>query len=352
MPFNWKEVQSNWLYGFPISVAQQKIVEAFNTVENRFGLGLFDNYRWFRGTYATTLILDLAKILEENEKGNCELPENGEVVKRIKENNIHLASLVIRLAAHYLRHDLIVEFEPEAYGKKPDLRVKFDGTWIYVEESKLETSNRLKVLNEVMERISSAVETISSNLNVEVFLLKEDLNLKEIKKIANTIRIMSKNPTQPQDLIIADFIRIITYKKGQAKPLVEENRPAQCMDTLSIGGGFERHLHVEMQFSDVRLNKLLKEKKQLSPKESNLVLLDVSIPGNLKEWSKSIEKILDSMQYRRLGAVMLIEEDRFIKSIEMESKMILHPCPLRPLHRDFIELTKSCFQNINYQYSP
>jgi len=35
MPFDWNEIQSDWLYGLP--VARAEIVKAFNQVEKRFG---------------------------------------------------------------------------------------------------------------------------------------------------------------------------------------------------------------------------------------------------------------------------------------------------------------------------
>jgi len=353
MPISWSEIQSKWLYKLSISQSQNEIVEAFNRVEKRFGSSFFDDYNWLRGTYIVTLISDLDKILEETEKGSCKLPENGEVIKRIKENNIHLASTIIRLAAYYLRHNLIVEFEPEICGKKPDLRVNFNETWIYIEESKLDVSNRFKILTNLMERISSVIDTINSNLNIEVVLLKEDLNSEEIREIISKIGILSEKSSQPQALKIKDFVKITTYKKGQEKPLVEEERPALCMDALSVGSGFERHLHVQIQFTDVRMEKILKKSKQLSPKEHNLLILDLSIPGNLKIWSDSVKKILQSGKHRRLGAILLIEGHHFVKLLKVDSSLIMHPQPSKPLPNDFIKLTENCFKEFSeYQYRP
>lgn len=353
MPFEWEEIQSKWLFNLPSPFPQDEIVKAFNSVEQEFGSTFFDSYNWLRGTYIVTLVSDLDKIIEEVKKGNCKLPEKGEVINQIKDNKIHLASLVIRSAAHYLRHGLSVEFEPEIGKRKPDLRVKFGGTWVYIEESKLEFSNRFKVLSKVMDKISETIETINSNLNVEVLLQKEDLDAIEIKKIIYEIRHSSKSSNQPQDVEIEDLARIITYNKGQTKPLIEENRPALCMDSLSVGGGFERHLHVEIQFTDVRLNKILKKAKQLPSKEHNLLILDISLPGNIKEWSKIAEKTLGPQQHLRLSGILLVEEHRFIKSLKIDSKLILHPNALKPLSPDFVELTVGCFKEYSeYQYFP
>ncbi|MCP8323120.1 MAG: hypothetical protein L6N96_02945 [Candidatus Methylarchaceae archaeon HK02M2] len=71
MPFDWREIQSNWLFGLPINYSQEEIVEAFNQVEKRFSTEFFDNYPWIRGPYIVTLIVDLSKILEDVERGYC-----------------------------------------------------------------------------------------------------------------------------------------------------------------------------------------------------------------------------------------------------------------------------------------
>ncbi len=352
MPFDWNQIQSKWLYGLPIEATRQELVDAFNQVEKRFGPSFFSDYNWLRGTYIANLVLDLGKIIKGIENGNCKLPENGEVVRNIKENKISSVSSVIRLSACYLRDNRTVEFEPEAYGKKPDLRVNFDGTWIYIEEAKLEVSNRFKVLNRIMDHISGATDTINSNLNVDVILLKEDLNPKEIREIIDKMELMSKMLVQPQKSKKEDFFMIVTYRKGQERPMSEETRPALCQDSLSVGGGFERHLHLEIQFTDIRLDKILKESRQLSPKERNLLLLDISISGGLEDWSKSIDTIFQRGQRCRLGAILLIEEHHFVNSLEIESRMILHPNPSQPLPEGFIEMTERCMEDLKYPIRP
>ena len=353
MPFDWDEIQSKWLFNSPSPFRQEEVVKAFNYVEQEFGSTFFDGYKWLRGIYVLTLILDLNKVIEEVKKGNCRLPEKGEVVNLVKNNRIHLASLVIRLAACFLRHNLIVEFEPEIGERKPDLRVNFDGTWIYIEESKLDFSNRFKVMNKVMEQISEVMGTINSSLSIDVTLLKEDLEPKEVKRILDEIRFLSNSSGQLQESTIRDLARIVTYQKGQLKPLTEENRPALCMDSLSVGGGFERHLHVEIYFTDVRLNKILKKTQQLPSQESNLLILDISIPSDMKAWSKLVETTLQPKQHRRLSGVLLVEEHLFIKSLKTDSTLILHPNLRKQLSPDFIKLIESCFKEYSeFQYSP
>jgi len=85
MPFEWNEIQSNWLYELLVSYSKEEIVKAFNKVEKSFGSEFFDKYPWIRGEYIATLIVDLSKIFEETEKGHCKLPRNEEIMQKIKK---------------------------------------------------------------------------------------------------------------------------------------------------------------------------------------------------------------------------------------------------------------------------
>ena len=203
-----------------------------------------------------------------------------------------------------------------------------------------------------MERISDVIETVTSNLNIEVSLLKDGLRDEEVNEIIGKIRTLCDNPNQPQELNIEDLAQIFTYKKGQEKPAIEGERPALGMAALSVGGGFERHLNVQIPFTDVRIEKILKESKQLSPKEHNMIILDISkVPGNLKEWYESIKKILQSDKHRRIGAVLLVQKTLTVKLLKINIKWIMPPNPSNPLPREFIQSTNDHFkQSPEYYY--
>ena len=64
MPFTWEEIQKNWLYSLPVKYSSEKVIEAFNVVEEWFGTNFFTNYKGPRGQYITTLIIDLSKLLD------------------------------------------------------------------------------------------------------------------------------------------------------------------------------------------------------------------------------------------------------------------------------------------------
>jgi regulator of replication initiation timing len=357
MSFVWDEIQNGWLYQIPVPFSREEIIKAFNHVEKTFGSDFFDKYSWIRGTYITTLIVNLSTVFEEVEKGKCKLPANGEIMRKIRRNDIPSIFTLIGLAAHYLRNDLLVDFEPSVLvresKKRPDLRVRFSKNWVYIEEFGLNLSQRYRLVTEVMEHISSVLEDVNSNLNIEVSLLKDRISIEELNQITSEIQELSGTAGQPNESSIQDLAQIMTYKKGQEKPSIKEQRPALCMATLNVGGGFERHLNVQVPFTDIRIEKVLKKSKQLSPKEHNMIILDISIPGNLRIWSESIKKMFQSDKLHRIGAVLLIENSRTVKSFKVNTDLVTHPNPSNPLLREFIQLTTDHFrQQTEYCYNP
>ena len=299
-----------------------------------------------------TLIADLSKILEKAEKGRCKLPRNAEIVQKIKKNDLYSASTLIGLAAYYLRHDLLVEFEHELLimrrKRHPDLRVRFNENWIYIEESSLGTSLHQKHVFSLMDRICKITEVVTTSINIEVCLLRDDLSYKEVNEIINKTRILCDNPNQPQQLNIKEIAQIFTYKKGQEKPTIQEKRPALCTSALKVGDGGECHLNVQMLFTDTRIEKIIKKSKQLSPKEHNMIILDISNEiVKLKKWSKSLKKILQPDKYRRIGAVLLVEKALFIDSLKVNIDLIAHTNPSKPLPEDFSKLTKDYFRHFS-----
>lgn len=117
-----------------------------------------------------------------------------------------------------------------------------------------------------------------------------------------------------------------------------------------VGGGFERHLNVQIPFTDVRIEKILKKEEQLSPEEHNMIILDISVPGSLKHWSESTRKILKPDHHRRVGAVLLVRKFFFVKSLEVNINLITHPNASNPLPKEFIQLTKDHFKAISKYY--
>ena len=338
MPFNWSEIESKWLLNTRPIAPKETIINSFNTVRNEFGEGFFNTYSFLRGQYIQALILDLAKIID-GKKGNCILPLNGEIIQRIQDNKVHLNRLILQLAAYFLKKGFTVEFEPEVNSKKPDLRVNFQNQWFYIEETKLYNSKRFTDILGIMDIISKVIQTVNRNIHISVILLKEELTTQEVNQIVDAIKNVSLLDL-PQVFEIKQLVRISTSNKFQSS--FESTRPTLCSDCLLVGNGFERHLHIEIQFSDIRLNKILKKAKQLPPQENSLIILDISLPGNLKKWIKPTENAIS--KHGKICAVLLIEEHHFIRSLEIDSHLILNPSCSKSLSEDFYSLIKDCLK--------
>lgn len=237
--------------------------------------------------------------------------------------------------------------------KKPDLRVKFAGKWVYLEESKLEMSLHQKQLHLILERISKVTKKIMANLNIEVVLLKDELSYDEISNLIAQINELSTKECHPQEFKIKGLAKIFTYRQGQQKPSIDDIRPAICETSFVAGGGYVRRLNVQILFTDVRIKKILQKGKQLSPKEHNMIILDISIPGSLKHWSESTRNLLLPDTHRKIGAVLLVRKGLFVKSLEVKTDLIVHSNAIHPLPKDFIQLTRNFFsKNLEYRYRP
>ncbi len=349
MRFTWGIINKDWLYGLPIPYSKDEITRSFNVIEDYFGSDLFDEYNWIRGTFIVKLVVDLCKIIDEIKTGNCVIPNDGEIFNNIRKNDLYSVSNLIMLSAHYLRNSLSVEFEPQVKVKekikRPDLRVKFADNWIYFEETKLQSSQHQKHIRSVIEKICSLTKSITQSINIEVVLLRDDISIRKINDIIREIVLISNNPNQPQEILIGDYAQIYTYKKGQKKPSIPDRRPALCQTALKVGDGIECHINIQQYFPDTRIEKIIKKSKQLSPKECNIVLLDVSNElVRIKELSKLVKQILLPTKHRRINGVLLLAKYLFIKNLEVHNSLISHPNPYRILPLKFIQLTDAHFQ--------
>ena len=255
--FQWNEIENQWLLKIPTSLPKEEILYSFKRLDEELGHDFFKKYNFIRGEFIINLVKDLALVLDEVQKGNCILPKNGEVMQRINENKVHNSNHIIQLAAYFLKKGFTVEFEPEVNNKKPDLRVNFNSQWFYIEETKLYTSRRFTEILRVMDTISETIQTINRNIHINIILLKEDLTTEEIKRIIDAILNISSLDL-PHFFEIEQLVRINTSNRFLDNS--ETERPSLCNDCLLVGNGFERHLHIEIQFSDIRLNKIIKKK--------------------------------------------------------------------------------------------
>lgn len=349
MPFEWKEIDNNWLYSLPIRHPKEIIIDAFNSVEDWLGTNFFSNYEGPRGQYITTLILDLYELIEKRKKGCFILPYKGEIIHTLKDGNIMRLDTVIRLAAYYLRHNYSVESEPEVIIdgslKRPDLKVCLKENCIFIEESAYNISERQKEIFSLQDEILKILDSLKQSIWIEISILKDNLTKEEIIQIMKKSITMSNYHTQPQIIDIEGISTIVTYGIGQEKPVFDTVRPALGLATVKVGGGVELHLNILVPFTDERIYKMLDKSAQLPEKEYNLIILDASVSGDLERLSYLAKEFLQPDVHRKISAVLFIQKRYYINEVKIETRLITHPNPFKPLPKEFLQITMEYFKN-------
>lgn len=285
-------------------------------------------------------------MLKEIEK----VPSAEKIIQKTKENPEGIVE-VARLAAYYLKHNLEVELDPPLFVggrlKQPDLRVKYNKNWIYIESATPSISNHRKEMQAIMSSISNVMYEVQQPLRIEVYLYR-DPNKEEVDEIIRRCKALSENPHQPQELYLSGLAQIFTSPIGQERlstfrPAIEEKRPILVLASAEVRQGGGRACTVKLPFTDERAEIVLKkESKQLSREESGMIILDISsVPAGLKGWPELIKRRLQPNLNRRIGAVLLIQRRIAVnhKSVEVQKNLIIHPNPLHPLLEKFLQLT-------------
>ena len=349
MPFKWKEIDNNWLFSLPISHSKELIIDAFNSVEEWLGPDFFSNYQGRRGQYIITLVLDLYVLIEKRKKGCFLLPNKGDIIRSLKDGNIMHLDTVIRLAAYYLRHNYSVESEPEVIVdgslKRPDLKVCSKDGCIFIEESAYNISERQKEIYILMEEMSTILDSLNQSIWLEISILKDNLTEEEMAQIMKKSITLSNSPAQPQIFDIEGSSKIVTYGISQEKPVFDTVRPALGMATVKVGGGVELHLNILVPFTDERIYKMLDKSAQLPENEHNLIVLDASVSGNLDRLSFLAQEFLQPDVHRKISAVLFIQKRHYINEVKIETRLITHPNPNKPLPEEFLQITMEYFKN-------
>jgi hypothetical protein len=329
MPYQWNDIFQEWLLNHNLDYDPVEIVDAFNQAEKTMGsdwIGL--TFGTCRGTWVTISIIELGKILGEVEK----IPNGSKLVKKIKDNypnnilqgiagrkvgpsqfkasdSLHELAhslQVARLVAHYERHSCMVEIEPKLIvnGRRrfPDLRVKSDSKWVYVEVVCPGFSKETQAIFGTLSRISNLGDEITMDRVIEVYLYK-DPSEPEIRQIIDICKTLAQRDLQPQEYNIDGIAQIFTNPWNEERlpnfaPAIIEKRPILVFIDLKTktdeGMVHGRRCIVKMPFTDERAQRILNEKSsQLSRTDPGLIVMDVSdIPGGFKRWPELVTRRL------------------------------------------------------------
>jgi len=381
MPYRWEEILQDWLMGAVVDYDPSEIVDAFNLVEKTMGSNWIDlAFGQSRGSMVAIPIIELGLTLREVERipnasrliteirenyprtiyqGNAERKSSSRMlVQLVPSDSLHElahAIQVSRIAAHYKRHSFEVELEPELVLKSkrrhPDLRVKSNGKWVYVEVVCPGFSKEAQNINKILYRISKVKDEIPLDRVVEIYLYK-DPSETEVNQIIETCKFMAQKDSQPQELNIEGIAQIFTNPWNQERlptfrSAIEEKRPILGIVGFEMkndqGVIHGKKCNATMPFTDERAQRILNEKtKQLSRNDSGMVVIDVSsVPGGLKRWPELIARRLQPNLNRRISGVLITESSITGASMKTEKKLVKHPNPIHSLPEDFLKVTCS-----------
>lgn len=379
MPFQLRDTMQEWLQGQPVDYETEDIVNGFDNVERIMGSGWLEStFRQTRGPAVSIQIIELGKTLKEIEG----IPNGSDLISKIKtyyprttrrenvqnahakidftafqsSNELHElahALTVAKFVAHFRRHSLEVELEPELSARTkrrhPDFRIMYDGVWVYVEVVCPGLSKEAKSIYKPLGRIADMNKKMRMDRVAEVYLSR-DPDGAEIDQIVDKCTLMAENDLQPQEYIFKNTAQIFTNPWNQERlptfpPAIEEKRPILVLVDFQArnGGGIahDRKCVVKMPFLDERAQRILGEKgRQLSRDYPGLIIVDVpSAAGDLKRWPKLIRRRLQPNLNRRISAVLITESSISGRSMKTKNRLIEHPNPIHQLPRDLITIT-------------
>jgi len=221
-------------------------------------------------------------------------------------------------AVHLLRTgqpEIEVDIEPNVQvgtkSKNPDFRIRaHQQPWVYVEVTKLHSSNASVRVHELLTRTADQVMTVEHPFSVEIILNREP-TLEELDAIvAEAGKVCAAAEGGSPE--VTDIASIIV-KSGDCRvvapsPIQDDNQPRMALSKVLIGpGSSNRQVIVRVPFADPRAEDILRqEARQLPKNECGLVMVNVnSQPTAFESWSQRVPQRFTPGQHTRVAAVML-----------------------------------------------
>jgi hypothetical protein len=369
MPYLWKDIQKEWLLDQQVDYAPEEVIEAFNEVETILGVNLTLAPLVGRGPVVAIPIIELGKVL----KIVTEIPNGAALIEKIRDNNpfqtapnstvgrkvnqlsykktdsaaeYSHALQVARLAAHYRKQSYYVEIEPElsvnAKKRFPDLRVKVNSKWVYLEIVCPIFSKQVQEAYAILGKISNVSRNIKMNTLVEVYLFS--LIIEKCMFLARESEIVEFTFNGLAQIFVnsSNEERLPTFA-----PAIEERRPILVVIGFDLknenGTAHVRRAIVKMPITDERAQIILSYKsRQLSRSDPGIIVMDVSsIPGGFKRWPELISGRLQPKLNRRITAVVVVKDELTIKKMITRKTVIRHPDPIHQLPEEFFDITTS-----------
>jgi hypothetical protein len=196
--------------------------------------------------------------------------------------------------------------------RKPDFRIrKRQEPWVYVEVTKLHSSNASIRVQELLGRVVDGVMSVEHPFLLEVILDREPTAEEEDAIVSGAVA-AARAAGDGSRTTVADVASILV-KSGDPRVVVssaisDDDRPRMAISRAILGPGApNRQLVARVPFAEPRAEEILRYKaKQLPANECGLLMVNVnSQPTAFESWSKRIPERFTPQQHTRVAGVVL-----------------------------------------------
>ena len=308
--WHWEDIDRDYLLGQPILVSKEKVVDAFNLVDELLGKKWINrNFTNKVGPLPTLSVVVMGEMLKIIK--SCKGANN--LIDKLK-NDDRSAKSEIESIFIVSPSEIDVEIEPEVSirntKRMPDFRIKKNNQdWVYVEVTSPNTSERNVLIQVIMNQITCNIETLQESTSVDI-LLDRDPSAEEIEQIIDKIKTLSRN-NKPNEYSLSDLgrVEINMSQPGQivTKNYGEIKRSRLGMATTIVENGIPKHISVRIPFLDDRADSFItSEAKQLPKNEIGLIMIDMNqAVAGFKEWEELILRRFQPEQHTRVSGVCM-----------------------------------------------
>jgi hypothetical protein len=321
VPWEWEEIEREWLAGSAVSASPAEVVDAFDRVEAMFGRDWITASREqaggvSQGSLPTLNIVTLGQLMAavDGVRGSESLLEK---IRRSDET-----AWVELSAIHLLRSpnsSVAVELEPvvliSGRERKPDFRVqKADSDWTYVEVTAPGRSVAQQAVLHTLERIGRLIDIVKKGYALEVLLRREPTETEEeylVERVPEVCRIDGVHTEELPDRLGM----LILNATGPGQVVLMNHEGEEDVPRLgradARAGPDEPHRHivVRLAFTDERADEFLRvEARQLPTDAPGLIMIQTSrAVGSWRRWVDLLRQRLTPDKHTRVSGICLLQ---------------------------------------------
>jgi hypothetical protein len=343
MAWSWKEIEEDWLSSGQVAYEPERLVEAFDRVEEAYGRKWFDTIRYpqpgveARGAGTVVSVVRHAQLLASLDG----IPGSNSVIDKMKQGDRSAISEVMSVCLfRSCRPDCVVELYPEvrvgARKRKPDLRVQAGNhnDWTYVEVTAAESSAETAELHEMHTRISSVLKSIKASFALEVFLRRPPTE-GELEVLIERVEDVCHMEGKHVEELPNDLGKLLLNYQVPGKVVLEDHgeppRPALSTAHRTFGPDEpDRQIVVRIAYADDRAEKFLRTEAQQLPIDApGLIMVNTAgASGAMKTWEPLLRRRLQPNLHTRVSGICLFQSATILADRvrwDMWTKMIRNP---------------------------